>query len=241
MTCNRARLLIFSATVATLIAIGPDLIRAAVVINEIDANQTGSTDLQEFVELSGPANLSLNGYTVVFFNGATNASYLSFDLDGYQLGHTGFFLLGNAGVVPTPDIIFPTTTLQNGPDAVALYLANAADFPLGTPATSTNLVDAIDYGSSSNPPDTALMAILGQTTQYIDTDTTSISRIPDGTGPFTENTAPTPMNSGIPQVPEPPSILLGLSLFCLVASTRRRKTATSTEVQAASLGANGLE
>lgn len=221
MTANRVRSTITSAAIVALLVIACNSSRAAVVINEIDANQTGSTDLQEFVELSGPANLSLNGYVVVFFNGASNTSYLSFDLDGYQLGNTGFFLLGNPGVVPTPDITFPTTTLQNGPDAVALYLANAADFPFGTPATSTNLVDAIDYGSSSNPPDTALMAILGQSTQFIDTDTTSISRVPDGTGPFTENTAPTPMNSGIPQVPEPSSILLSVALVGFVAVARR--------------------
>jgi hypothetical protein len=225
MTCHLVRSLTLSAAIATLIAIAPHASRAALVINEIDANQTGSTDLQEFVELSGPANLSLNGYVVVFINGATNASYLSFDLDGYQLGNTGFFLLGNAGVVPTPDIIFPTTTLQNGPDAVALYAANATDFPLNTPATSTNLIDAIDYGSSSNPPDTALMAILGQSTQFIDTDTTSISRVPDATGPFTENTAPTPMNSGIPQVPEPSCMLLVLTAFATSALRRRKRFA----------------
>ncbi|HEX4414977.1 MAG TPA: hypothetical protein VH107_15180 [Lacipirellulaceae bacterium] len=223
MTANHVRSIFPVAAIVALLVVTKQPSQAAVVINEIDANQTGSTDLQEFVELSGPANLSLSGYVVVFFNGATNASYLSFDLDGYQLGNTGFFLLGNPGVVPTPDIIFPTTTLQNGPDAVALYLANAADFPLGTPATSTNLVDAINYGSSSNPPDTALMAILGQSTQFIDTDTTSISRVPDGTGPFTENTVPTPMNSGIPQVPEPSTILLGVTLVGLVTIQRRTR------------------
>ncbi len=221
MTANQVRSLTFLATIATCLAIAFSS-QAAVVINEIDANQTGSTDLQEFVELSGPANLSLNGYVVVFINGATDASYLSFDLDGYQLGNTGFFLLGNPGVVPTPDVLFPTTTLQNGADAVALYLGNATDFPLGTPATTTNLVDAIVYGGSNNPPDTTLLASLGQSTQYIDTDTTSISRVPNGTGPFTENTSPTPMNSGIPQVPEPSSILLGMTLVGLLFASSRR-------------------
>src|SRR3954465_14180330 len=196
--------------------------RAVPVINEIDANQTGSTDPFEFVELSGPANLGLNGLVVVFFNGATDTSYQAFDLDGYQLGPTGYFLLGNVGVVPTPDIIFPDTTLQNGADAVALYLASASDFPNGTPVTSTNLLDAIVYGSSSNPPDTGLMAALNQSTQYIDTDTTSISRVPDTTGPFTNDTPPTPQNSGVPQVPEPASLmLLGIgALSCCARRTR---------------------
>src|SRR3954468_12534802 len=103
--------------------------RAVPVINEIDANQTGSTDPFEFVELAGPANLSLNGLVVVFFNGNTDTSYRSFDLDGFQLGPTGYFLIGNTSVLPTPDIIFPDTTLQNGADAVALYASNGSDFP----------------------------------------------------------------------------------------------------------------
>jgi hypothetical protein len=196
---------------------------AVPVINEIDANQTGSTDPFEFVELSGPANLSLNGLVVVFFNGATDTSYQAFDLDGYQLGPTGYFLLGNVGVVPTPDIIFPDTTLQNGADAVALYTANASDFPNGTPVTSTNLLDAIVYGSSNNPADTGLLTALNQSTQYVDTDTTSISRVPNTTGPFTNDTTPTPQNSGVPQVPEPTPVLL-LGLGTPIAFMRRNRT-----------------
>ena len=187
--------------------------RAVPVINEIDANQAGSTDPFEFVELAGPANLSLNGLVVVFFNGATDTSYRSFDLDGWQLGPTGYFLIGNAGVVPTPDIVFPDTTLQNGSDAVALYAANGSDFPNGTAVTATNLIDAICYGSASNPPDPELMTTLGQSTQYIDTDTTSISRVPNITGPFTNDTPPTPQNSGVPQVPEPATLFVLLQVL----------------------------
>jgi hypothetical protein len=218
----RTNILLLS-TIAALIAATA---RAVPVINEIDANQTGSTDPFEFVELAGPANLGLNGLVVVFFNGATDTSYRSFDLDGYQLGPTGYFLIGNAGVTPTPDIIFPDTTLQNGPDAVALYTANGSDFPNGTPVTSTNLLDAICYGSASNPPDPELMTTLGQSTQYIDTDTTSISRVPDITGPFTNNTPPTPQNSGVPQVPEPASVFLVMQLSgvsAVVGANRRRR------------------
>jgi hypothetical protein len=220
----RTTTLFLMTVIATFIAIPA---RAVPVINEIDANQTGSTDPFEFVELAGPANLSLNGLVVVFFNGATDTSYRSFDLDGYQLGPTGYFLLGNAGVVPTPDIIFPDTTLQNGADAVALYNANASDFPNGTPVTSTNLLDAIVYGSSTNPQDPELLTTLGQSTQYIDTDTTSISRVPNITGPFTNDTAPTPQNSGVPQVPEPASVFLVLQLIgvsTVVGGARRRRS-----------------
>src|SRR3954454_18500953 len=90
----------FAAVCVAALAVAASSARAALVINEIDANQTGSVDSFEFVELAGPANLALDGYTVVFFNGATDASYRSFDLDGFQLGPTGYFLLGNAGVVP---------------------------------------------------------------------------------------------------------------------------------------------
>lgn len=198
------------STIVTLVAVRA---YAVPVINEIDANQTGVTDPFEFVELAGPANLGLDGLVVVFFNGATDTSYQAFDLDGYQMGPTGYFLLGNTSVVPTPDIIFPDTTLQNGADAVALYTASATDFPAGTPATSTNLIDAIVYGSSTNPIDTDLLAALGQSTQYVDTDTTSISRVPDGTGSFANNTSPTPQNSGIAQVPEPTTI----ALVCAIA------------------------
>jgi hypothetical protein len=213
-------LTIVSATVILLVTASRS--GAQVVINEIDANQTGSTDPFEFVELAGPANQSLNGLVVVFFNGATDTSYRSFDLDGWQLGPTGFFLLGNSGVVPTPDIIFPDTTLQNGADAVALYAANGSDFPNGTAVTSSNLIDAIVYGSSSNPPDNELLTALGQSTQYVDTDTTSISRVPNRTGPFTNNTEPTPQNSGVPQVPEPTAALLA-AIAMLGMLTRRRE------------------
>jgi hypothetical protein len=222
----RTTTLFLMAVIAALIAIPA---YAMPVINEIDANQTGSTDPFEFVELAGPANLSLNGLVVVFFNGNTDTSYRSFDLDGYQLGPTGYFLIGNVGVVPTPDIIFPDTTLQNGADAVALYNANASDFPNGTPVTSTSLLDAIVYGSSSNPLDPELLTTLGQSTQYIDTDTTSISRVPNITGPFTNDTPPTPQNSGVPQVPEPASVFLLLQLFgvCTVIGGKRRHRSDS--------------
>src|SRR2546423_26661 len=76
-----------------------------------------------------------------------------------------------------------------------------------------NEIDANVYGSASNPLDPELLTTLGQSTQYVDTDTTSISRVPDISGPFTNNTTPTPQNSGVPQVPEPATVFVLLQVL----------------------------
>jgi len=143
-----------------------------VVISEIDPNTPGS-DVLEFVELhSTTGNFSLNGYVLVFFNGANNLSYYAVDLDGYSTDINGNILIGNSSVSPAPGIEFPNNTLQNSSDAVALYLANDSDFPTNTTATSTNLVNAVAYGSSAP---TSLMTALGLSTFVSgETDTKSI-------------------------------------------------------------------
>ena len=138
---------------------------AQVVINEIDPD-TPSTDQKEFVELkSTTANFSLNGYVLVFYNGSNSLSVYSIDLDGYSTDINGNFLIGNIQVFPSPAITFPDSKLENGPDGVALYLANGSDFPTNTPATSVNLVDAI-INVSNDPDPTALMTALGETISY---------------------------------------------------------------------------
>lgn len=168
-----------------------------VVINEIDADTPG-TDTKEFIELkSVTANFSLDGYVLVFLNGGStgtsNASYLALDLDGYTTDINGLFLIGNNQVSPTPTYIIPNASIQNGPDVVALYQANASDFPLNTIGTSSNLIDAVAYSSSTSSSPTAIMSALGITTFGIDNTNssanTSIQRNNDGT--YTSAT-PTP-------------------------------------------------
>jgi endonuclease I len=162
-----------------------------VVINEIDPN-TASTDVKEFVELkSTTSNFSLDGYIVVFFNaGSTSpysgiASYYAIDLDGLVTDGNGIVLLGNPQVTPAVSYIIPVNTIQNGPDVVAIYLGNASDFPLATPAIATNLIDAIAYTGNITQP-SELMRILGIsscTNENINglTDSQSIQRKSDGT------------------------------------------------------------
>lgn len=140
-----------------------------IVINEIDTN-TASTDVKEFIELkSVTPNFTLDGYVIVFFNaGSTSpysgtASYYAIDLDGLVTDGNGIILLGNLQVIPSVSYIIPQNTIQNGPDAVAIYLGNAEDFPLLTPATSLNLIDAIAYTGNTTQP-SELMRILGIST-----------------------------------------------------------------------------
>lgn len=169
-----------------------------VFINELDCD-TPSVDDKEFVELkSNSPNFSLDGYVLVFFNGSTSSStglksYYAIDLDGLSTDLNGIITIGNEFVSPVPARIFSNNIVQNGPDAVAVYLGNSSDFPDQTPATTTNLVSALAYGT--NDPDAAeLMALLGLTVQY-DEDannlvtTQSIQRKSDGTY---ETKIPTP-------------------------------------------------
>jgi len=120
----------------------------SVIINEIDAD-TYSTDTKEFIELydGGTGNTDLTGLALVLYNGADDASYFVFDLDGNSTDANGYLVLGNAAV-PGVDIVFADNLLQNGTDAVALYQADAEDFPMDTPVTDVNLIDAIVYDTN---------------------------------------------------------------------------------------------
>lgn len=155
-----------------------------VVINEVDADQTG-TDVMEFVELfSETPNQSLDGLVLVLFNGSDDASYNAIDLTGFSTDANGFFIVGGDEVMGADIMIGANNTIQNGADAVAVYTGNIDDFPNDTPATTANLVDAIVYGTN-DADDTDLLAALGETVQYnednVDADIESLQRRADGT------------------------------------------------------------
>jgi hypothetical protein len=171
---------------------------AQVVINEIDADQPGS-DTKEFMELKSTTPFfNLDNYFLVFYNGTTGLGTLSYntiDLSGFYTDANGIFLIGNNLVIPSPAIILPANSLQNGPDAVGLYTGNPNNYPIDTPANATNLVDAMAYSNSSVLP-SALMTILNITTCLQDNQSTnSIQRKNDGTY---EVNVPTPgvLNDG---------------------------------------------
>jgi endonuclease I len=155
-----------------------------IVINEIDVD-TPSTDVLEFLELKTDSpNMALDGYVVVFYNGSNDQSYASYDLDGYSSDVNGLFLIGNAGVSPTPSFVFASNGLQNGPDAVAVFLEDASSFPNNTPITTANLIDVIVYDTNDGD-DAGLLSGFGVSQQYNegangDKDNESIQRKSDG-------------------------------------------------------------
>jgi hypothetical protein len=166
-----------------------------IVINEIDTD-TPSTDQLEFVELkSAMPNFPLDGYVLVFFNETNLSSYYAIDLDGYTTDFNGIFHVGNNLVSPSPFKTFPISTIQNGPDVIALYFSNDVNFPLNTLANTNNLIDSIAYktqNAQTNPVN--LMAIFGLTVCTNENanglrESHSIQRTNDGTY---EVKAPTP-------------------------------------------------
>jgi len=162
------------------------------MINEIDSDNPG-TDTKEFVEIkSQTPNFSLNGYVLVFFNGnptgsTSNRSYFALSLDGLTTDVNGLVVVGNTDVSPVPNRIFSNSTIQNGPDAVAIYQGSYADFPVLTLATTTNLIHALGHGTTTNTEPTALMTLLGNPAYLSEgntaalTQSQSIQRKADGT------------------------------------------------------------
>ncbi|MEO8932723.1 MAG: endonuclease, partial [Xanthomarina sp.] len=177
---------------------------AQLVINELDCDTPG-IDNEEFIELkSDLAYMSLDGYVLVFFNGSAsggNSSYLTIDLTGYTTDVNGLLLIGSTFVSPFPQLLIPPNIIQNGEDAVAIYLGSEEDFPERTLATQNNLIDALVYGTN-DPNATGLMTLLGVAEQINEgpaNNTNSIQRNNDGTysvGP------PTPrlLNDGTGQI-----------------------------------------
>ncbi|KAI8484184.1 hypothetical protein Bbelb_381380 [Branchiostoma belcheri] len=119
-----------------------------IIINELNADSPRA-DVQEFLELFdlGSGSSSLDGYSLVFYNGESGVSYETVDLTGHRTNQWGYFTVGSSRVSPTPDIIIDFNFIQNGPDAVGLYFAPVSNFPTGSAPTTQGLVDVVVYGS----------------------------------------------------------------------------------------------
>ncbi len=173
----------------TLLILCCSLSNAQLVINEFDSD-TPSTNDKQFIEIkSATPSFSLNGYVLVLFNGTgsqANLSYYVLDLDGITTDLNGLALIGNSLISPVPSNIITDSTFQIGPDGAAIYLGNATDFPAGTTATTTNLIDALVYETGDTTEATSLLTTFGITVQIDENlnnlqTTQSIQRKNDGT------------------------------------------------------------
>lgn len=111
------------------------------IINEVDAVSNDS----DFIELFGNGNTSTDGYTLVLYDGVTDLSTAVISLDGLATDSNGYLLINYA--------------LEDGADAVALYVADATNFMVGEPITLTDLMDAVVY-DSGQADDNELLSLL---------------------------------------------------------------------------------
>ncbi|KAK9953017.1 hypothetical protein ABG768_017043 [Culter alburnus] len=121
---------------------------SCLIISEVNCDNP-RLDTKEFVELyhDGTNPTSLNGYTLVFYNGKGDLAYRVINLNGHQTDQRGFFLVGSSELTPSPAIPLPPNSVQNGPDAIALYGPNWVPVPEGGQVSGVGLLDAVVYTS----------------------------------------------------------------------------------------------
>ncbi|XP_039528255.1 uncharacterized protein si:ch211-183d21.1 [Pimephales promelas] len=118
------------------------------IISEVNCDNP-RLDTHEFVELynDGTNPASLDGYTLVFYNGNGDSAYRVIDLSGQHTDQKGFFLVGSSELTPRPAISLPPNSVQNGPDAIALYGPNWDPVSEGGHVSGVGLLDAVVYTS----------------------------------------------------------------------------------------------
>lgn len=153
-------------------------------INELEYQEPG-TDSTEYLELFGPGNQTLNGFTLTFYNGASSNAYLTVDLSGESIPADGYFVVGSL-LAPNVDKAIKSATnadtdiIQNEgaqPDGIVLSFDGAG---LAMPI----IVEALAYGGTGLPGFTVddgvaagqLLANIG----LADSESTTLQKLPDG-------------------------------------------------------------
>ena len=133
VTVTDAAGLTASASLEVTAEIFPDLdlmpVAATLLVNEVDYDQTSSTDAAEFIEILNPgqAAVDLAGYRIELVDGADDEPYLTYEPVG-QLAAGGFLVIADQEVIDdpnllpagTPTLVLTGTGIQNGPDGVRI-------------------------------------------------------------------------------------------------------------------------
>ena len=146
------------AGAAALLALQASASAQGIHLNELYVSHSGS-DTKEFIELKGPAGASLDNYVVCVVEGDYGTSGAepgkldrAYDLTGYTIPTSGYFVLGEPAVTPVPDYIVDffasgQDTFENGTDT--FYLVNCGN-GTNTAALVAQLATDID---AANAPD----------------------------------------------------------------------------------------
>ncbi|XP_038046951.1 uncharacterized protein LOC119721160 isoform X2 [Patiria miniata] len=148
-------------------------------LNEIRIAQLG-LPRGDFVELYDGGftgtGVSLDNMVLVLYNSEGESSYKAVDLQGYRTDTNGFFVIGPASVQSSGLLMDESHWFDGKVGAVAIYKGSSADFPDGTRATSTNLVDAVVYGDNNLLLLDLLTPGQNEVKYAVDTGATSILR-----------------------------------------------------------------
>ncbi|XP_041893244.1 uncharacterized protein LOC121668944 isoform X2 [Corvus kubaryi] len=128
------------------------------LINEVNADSPG-VDTAEFVELyhTSGQTARLDGYYLVLYNGNGNRAYKVLNLQGKVTNSQGLFLIGSSSL--NPALVIPRNTIQNGPDAIALYYGKG-NYKEGMSVTSYGLVDALVHKTKKTDRADTLVRVL---------------------------------------------------------------------------------
>ncbi|KAG8145546.1 hypothetical protein E2320_012066 [Naja naja] len=134
--------------------------KPTLLINEVNADNPGD-DTMEYLELyhvSG-RRVALKGYHLVLYNGKGNTAYKVLPLGDFSTDDQGFLLVGSGNLVPRPAKILPKGTIQNGPDAIALYFGRSELYE-GMPVDNKGLEDALVHKSNKRDKADELVRVL---------------------------------------------------------------------------------
>ncbi|XP_041469734.1 uncharacterized protein LOC121419367 [Lytechinus variegatus] len=132
----------------------------AVIINEINPFDP-LTGGKEFIELKGPANITLDRYSVLIVMEDDDSAKVSYvvDLSGQSLDENGFLVIGTESLVPLPKVTLPSVTdgvLKTVGGAVALCRGQPVDFRVGYMVPVARIVDVLVYRGHNRPESKAL-------------------------------------------------------------------------------------
>ncbi|MBT3345292.1 MAG: hypothetical protein HN404_20015, partial [Gemmatimonadetes bacterium] len=170
---------------------------AQVAIHEILYDGVGTDPDDVFTELTGPARLRLDGWSLEAVNGGTGEVYRSIPLDDVEIPADGVLLIATSsatGVVLEQRDLIASVDWQNGPDAVRLV------DPDGQIADALQYGDAAEHNAGEGMPAATTAAGQSLSRDDLGTDTG------DNAADFTIST-PTP---GAAIVPLPPGATLSL-------------------------------